>query len=129
MQLPATGDTSQLPERWGTVITPLVESDLPRDANAAPAVTGAQAIAAAEKEWSLTDADIDPKIGAVRALLTQGKGRIQEMKVWIAVANVEVMSQGPPQSAHFVTRKLCIVIDASSCQYVYAYTVGSTTYV
>jgi len=39
------------------------------------------------------------------------------------------MSQGPRGSSHFVTHKLCIVIDAATNKYIYVYTAGPKTYV
>lgn len=126
--LPVSGNVSALPQRWDMKVEPLAEVDLPTDARGAVAVSGQQAIQTTEKYWGMSDSDVDPTLGAVRELFS-GNGRVQGRKVWIVTTNTAVMSQGPPTSKHFVTDKLCTVIDAATGHFLLAYTAGSKNYV
>lgn len=112
------------------VVEPLDEKDLPGTESGAPAVTGERAIDIAMKYWGLSESDIDPEIGAVRARWRpSGKPASQTRKVWIVTSHAKIMSQGPATSRHFVTDRLCTVIDAGSGQFLMAYAAGTQRYV
>jgi hypothetical protein len=113
--MPTSSDVSRLPQRIDVELKPLAHVSLPASA----------AVQAAKDYWGLSDSDLDTTIGAVSAAYTQpGNPRIQNLPVWIVPANAEVMSQGPRNSPHFVTHKLCIVIDATTGKHVLSYAAG-----
>lgn len=85
-------------------------------------VSAGAALAAAEAAFGLSDAQIDSNIGIVRARVTvPGDPRRHNLHAWVVTANVDIMGQGPA-TWNLMYRKLCIVIDATTGRYVFAYT-------
>lgn len=129
-QMKVSSDVSAVPAHSGVSLSPLAERELPRDAANRLLVTADRAIATAKAAFNLDDSDLDTGVGLVMAHFTQpGNPRIHELPVWIVVANVEMMSQGPPQQAHFTTPNLCIIVDARTGRMVLAYAAGPKTWV
>jgi hypothetical protein len=127
--IPVSGDVSTLPQRSDMIVSALAEASLPRNVHGEVAVTGQQAIEVTLARWGLSYSDIDPEVGAVRALWSRAGNSHAPRKVWIVTANADSMSQGPARSRHYVQHKLCTVIDATTGEYYLAYSCGPSTFV
>jgi hypothetical protein len=128
--IPVSGDVQKVPGRWDTVLTPVSEAALPHDASGSLQITPGRAVQVAEAQLGLNDNDIDQSAGVVRAVLSDrgGQPTLQNDAVWIVVANIDAMSQGPAGSAHFITHKMCIVINAATGEFQEAYAAGPKTF-
>lgn len=84
--------------------------------------TADTALAAAKKEFGIRDNEIDYSAGIVKASITiAGDQRHRNERSWIVIVNRTTPSFAPgTQNGAF--RKLCIVVDAVTGQYEYAYT-------
>jgi len=112
------GTIGALPHANGVVY----ESPLPA---AARRVTARQALNAAEKEFTLTDSQINKKARAVPVVLSIGQAPgHQHMKAWVVTANVDMALPSRPGTRGTVAHKLCIVIDAATGTYIMAYPAG-----
>lgn len=118
----ASDNVALLPSRPDVTVVRLPESRLPRTSSGAPAVTAMQALLSAEREFGLSDQQIDAGVGLVSGVVShRGDSLHHDIKSWIVTANVETMGQGLT-TRDTVYRKLCIVIDAESGRYMFAYT-------
>lgn len=82
---------------------------------------GIEAVAAAKTRFGLSDDQIDKSTGAVRGVVSlRGDSRHQGIRAWIVVADVDVPGFGP-NTRKLVYHKVCIVIDAVSGKFKFAY--------
>jgi hypothetical protein len=90
-----------------------------------PIISARQAITAAEQEYGLTDAQIDPVARATAVLVSVGMSPAeQNMRVWVVTADVPVALRGGPHTPPGTVSRLCILIDASTGKSVMAYGAG-----
>jgi hypothetical protein len=88
-------------------------------------ISARQAIIAAEQEYGLTDAQIDPGARATAVLVSVGSlPTEQNMRVWVVTADVPVALRGGLRMPAGTLSKLCILIDASTGKYIMAYGAG-----
>jgi hypothetical protein len=110
------GDSGSLPQANGVTYGGAVLS---------PIISARQAINAAEQEYGLTDAQIDPVARATAVLVSVGTlPTEQNMRVWVVTADVPVALRGGPRTPAGTLSKLCILIDALTGKYVMAYGAG-----
>lgn len=75
------------------------------------------AIASATRAFGVLDSQVDRRIGAVRALIGwRADRRRQPIRAWIVTADTSLV--GPNGILY---RKICIVVDATTAQYRFAY--------
>lgn len=112
---PLRTDVRALPQRPDIRTMPLALGD------ASVRTTLIGAVSTAEKEFNLPDTAVDRTIGVVPARITvAGSRKHQAEAVWIVTADADIMGQGPA-TRNTVYRKLCIVINAASGRYEFAY--------
>ncbi len=109
-------DVQVVPHAPQVIVAPISASD--------PAFqsTADAAVAAAKKEFALQDNEIDYSAGVVKASVTiAGDQRHRNERAWIVIVNRTTPSPAPwMQNESF--RKLCVVVNAATGQYEYAYT-------
>lgn len=116
-----TNDTSRLPTHLGVVIHPLSPSD------SSVALSGSDAINAAEAGFALRDHQVDSNIGLVRAL-TRLRGASPPVDHKSVVVTFDAGSYGhSPVLGHLWFRKLCVVVNAASGKWEYAYQADPAT--
>jgi hypothetical protein len=119
--LDVPGSITDLPANPGVVY----ESTLPASAQH---VTARQSINAAEAEFQLTDAQIDPRARAVPVVVSVGDSLAeQHMHAWVVTADVDMQNAGGPGTPHFVTHKFCIVVASTTGKYIMGYQCGPRT--
>lgn len=118
-------NVSLLPARWSVIADPLPLSEMPvvtQGANSGSLrVSPDQALTAAQREFNVPDAAIDQHIGVVRAKISlRGSEVHRDQKVYIVTADAVThwpIGQGQTRSYS----KLCIVVDATTGRYEFAY--------
>lgn len=120
--LATNGDIASLPHRPDILLAPLAERDLPSVTTGQPTTTAQDAVALAESQFHLNEGQLDSDVGIVRATVSiLGDPGHRAIKAWVVTANVDIRGQSPATS-NTVYHKLCIVIDASTHAYSFAYT-------
>lgn len=110
------GSISSLPQANGVAYGAAVVS---------PAISARQAIDAAEAEYGLTDAQIDPVARATAVVVNVGASPAeQNMHVWVVTADTSVAVRGRPGAPAESLPQLCILIDAFTGKYIMAYGAG-----
>ncbi len=88
-------------------------------------VTIRQALDAAEREFNLTDAQVDANARVVPAIVSVGLApQEQHMKVLVVTTDVDLLSAGRLNTPATVTHKMCILVDAATGKYIMAYAAG-----
>lgn len=112
------GDITALPQANGVTY----EATLPV---ADRRVTTRQALDVAEREFALTDSQIDTSARAVPVVLTVGSSLAQKhMKAWVVTANVDMYLPSRPGTHGTRAHKLCVIVDAATGKYILAYPAG-----
>lgn len=110
-----SGDVNSLPQRPDIQLAPVSASDPAMKTSADAAVS------AAEREFGLRDAQIDPSIGVVRAVASIEGSPVHHLeRVWIVPVDIDTWGRGA-DIRDTVFHKTCIVIDATTGRYEYAY--------
>lgn len=107
-----SGDISLVPTRPDAVLQPLPASE----ARVSPFV----ALDAAKAAWGLTDQQVDPRVGIVRALFSFKNDALhQNIRAWIVVANMATYCPAP--GCNTVYSKMVIVVDAETGKALFSY--------
>lgn len=110
--LTVSGDVAMLPHRADIMYAPMAQSE--------SRVTVGQAVQAAEAGFGITDGQLDLTTPMVHTLVSiAGDTHRQNERAWIVTANYDIVSPGNGLLYH----KVCIVVDAVTGQYQYAYVV------
>lgn len=111
-QVPASGNISSVPRN------PIVHLS-----NLSPAdtrISADEAVQAAMKQFGLTENQIDPNIGVVRALVNVPEDPLKHnIKAWIVTADVEVSHA--VLGRNFTYRTLSAIINARTGRYEFGY--------
>ncbi len=83
-------------------------------------VPAIRALQAAEKVWSLSDSDIDPRAGIVRAVVSiEGDVVHQDVRAWLVVADREMPNFAPGSTIMY--HKIVVVVSAVTGRVVFSY--------
>lgn len=117
-----SGDVRSLPQRPDIELSSLPSINMPTNSHGSLVTTTSEAVALAERQFNLSDDQIDNNLGVVRALLSIRRDATHaDIPAWVVTANMDVMGQGPATD-DLVYHKVCIVIDAATGSYSFAYT-------
>lgn len=110
--VPVSGDIALVPPRQDAVLAPL-----PAGQVRVPAI---RALQAAEKVWGLSDSEIDPKVGIVRAVVSiEGDVVHQDLKAWLVIADREMPNFAPGSTITY--HKIVVVVSAVTGRVVFSY--------
>ncbi len=116
--VPVSGDIALVPPRQDAVLAPL-----PAGQVRVPAI---RALQAAEKVWGLSDSEIDPKAGIVRAVVSiEGDVVHQDLKAWLVIADREMPNFAPGSTITY--HKVVVVVSAVTGRVIFSYPTEPTS--